>query len=117
MLSKANQTAATCQYQPGEPLWKRVPTRDEYGARLSDFMMVIPNLSSRSPEQRASTIKIIHSILHGYRQVVVFADLNLKLNVLWISVRPIQGISLELSALIHTLVPEAKLVAQVPYQG
>jgi hypothetical protein len=42
----------------------------------------------------------------------VFADMNLRLNVLWVTVRPIPGICLELPAALKTRVPEAMLVAQ-----
>ena len=38
-------------------------------------------------------------------------NLNLKLNLLWISARPRLGLTAEIAALIHTLIPEAKLVA------
>jgi len=41
----------------------------------------------------------------------VFADLNLKLNLLWISLRPRQGAIAEISAAIRIWVPEAMLVA------
>jgi hypothetical protein len=96
---------------PAEPLWKIVPQCDERGRSLSDFMMVIPGLRTRPTHVISKTIGDIHDILRLYRHVVVFADLNLKLNVLWVSVRPVPGICLELPAAIHARVPDAKLVA------
>lgn len=75
-------------------------------------MMIIPDLARQSAAHRHRTIRIIQGVLYAYRKVVVFADLNLHLNVLWISVRPGQGVCLELAAILHTLIPEAKLVAQ-----
>jgi hypothetical protein len=42
---------------------------------------------------------------------VVFADLNLKLNLLWVSLRPRPGAISELVAAIRLRVPEALLVA------
>lgn len=59
-----------------------------------------------------ATIGEIQAVLDHYRRVVVFADLNLRLNVLWVSVRPVPGICLELPAAIKYRVPEAMLVGQ-----
>ena len=94
-----------------EPLWQRVPTRDQDGRPLSDFMMLIPKLRSRPRLRLQRTIRDIHQVLRQYERAVVFADLNLKLNVLWVSVKPIPGICLELPAAIKLRVPEAMLVA------
>ena len=43
---------------------------------------------------------------------VVLADLNLKINVLWVTINPHIGLTAEIAALIHHVVPEAKLVSQ-----
>lgn len=107
------QTSGT-ELLPAEPLWKRAPTRDERGNMLSDFMMLIPRLSKRSQEQQRSTLDRLQQVLEEYRHVVVFADLNLRLNLLWVSVRPQPGICLELPTAILACVPEARLVAQNP---
>ena len=100
--------------EPAGPLWQRVPTRDENGGLLSDFMMIIPHLRTMPLEQQRTIISDIERILALYEKAVVFADLNLKLNVLWVSVRPVPGICLELPAAIHMHVPEAKLIAENP---
>src|SRR5690606_2084967 len=92
--------------EPSEPLWRRVPTRDEHGQLLSDFMMIIPGLRTRPPQSISRVVAGIQEVLLQYRSVVVFADLNLRLNVLWVSVRPRPGICLELPAAIVLRVPE-----------
>jgi hypothetical protein len=99
---------------PAEPLWQRVPTRDEAGRPLSDFMMLIPRLSQRPQNQLTMTLHAIERVLVAYEHAVMFADLNLKLNLLWVSVRPTPGICLELSAAIKLHVPEALLVGHNP---
>ena len=99
---------------PGQPLWKRVPSRDcdGLGGRLlADFMMLIPRLSSRSEERLKATVEELQGVFDYYREVVVFADLNLRLNLLWVSVRPVPGVTLELAAALKLRVPEAMLVA------
>jgi hypothetical protein len=96
---------------PGEPLWKYVPTRNEEGKLLSDFMMVIPGLKHKPQHIIQSVAQEIEKVLRFYKEYVVFADLNLHLNVLWVSVQPRPGICLEVAAAIHHLVPDAKVVA------
>ncbi len=94
---------------PGLPLWQVAPTRDSAGHRLTDFMMLIPRLRSRSPAEIERTSQAIQSVL-ALHDDVVFADLNLKLNLLWVSLRPSPGaISLLVAAVRHR-VPEAVLV-------
>jgi hypothetical protein len=96
---------------PNTPLWQRAPTKDQEGTRLSDFMMIIPKLKKRSSEHRRYVLDALIEVLQRYEDVVVFADLNLKINVLWVSVRPVKGVCLEIPAAIKVAVPEALLVA------
>lgn len=97
---------------PAEPLWQRVPTRDDEGRLLGDFMMIIPQLNSLSTPKLQKIIDKLDKLLCLYQQSVVFADLNLKMNVLWISHKQHHGLGLELAAAIHACIPEARLVAQ-----
>jgi hypothetical protein len=96
---------------PNTPLWQRAPTKDEDGTRLSDFMMIIPRLKKRSSEYRRKVLDALIKVLQHYKDIVIFADLNLKLNVLWVSLRPVKGMCLEIPAAIKMAVPEALLVA------
>lgn len=96
--------------QPGLPLWRIAPTHDSAGQRLTDFMMLIPRLRSRPPIEIERVSRGIQAIL-TLHQDVVFADLNLKLNLLWVSLRPRQGAISELAAAIRLNVPEAVLIA------
>ena len=95
---------------PTEPLWKVVPTRDEHGRPLSDFMMLIPGLRDRPEHQIQATLDEIHRSLVQFQEVV-FANLNLKLNLLWVSVRARRGVTLDVAAAVRTRVPEALLIA------
>ena len=97
--------------EPGQPLWQRAPARGEDGRLLSDFMLLIPKLGRRPYPRLQQTLAEIQGVFDRYREFVVFADLNLKLNVLWVSVRPVPGITLELAAAVKQRVPEAVLVA------
>ena len=92
-----------------EPLYKRLPTRDEEGNFLGDFMLLIPGLKNRSTMQIKSRLAIMQAVLGNHKDVV-FADLNAPLNLLWISVRARHGIIDELVAEIRRHIPEASLV-------
>jgi hypothetical protein len=95
-----------------EPLWKRAPGRDADGRGLSDFMMIIPGLRDMPVIVQQRIISCIEEVFACYGDLVVFADLNMKINVLWVTVKPVTGICLELAAMIHHAIPESRLVAQ-----
>jgi hypothetical protein len=97
---------------PADPLWKRVPARDSEGKPLSDFMMIIPKLRSMPPQSIKEIVLKIEKVLAFYERHVVYADLNLNLNVLWVSLKPAPGMCLEVATAINLHVPDAKLVAQ-----
>jgi hypothetical protein len=109
--AKTGNLKVSSELSPADPLWKRVPLKNEEGKNLSDFMMIIPRLKHQSVDRIKTVINDIEQVLRFYEKQVVFADLNLNLNVLWVSVQPVAGICLEVAAAIHHRVPEAKLVA------
>ena len=110
---RSNLPVAGAALEPGTPLWQIVPTRGESGLPLVDFMMLIPGLRSRPQHAINTILNKLQWILEQYREVV-FVDLNLKINVLWVSVNSRPGIILELATSIQRLVPEALLVGQKP---
>lgn len=109
-ICRAAPSSLIADLQPGEPLWQRAPTRDDEGRLLTHFMMLMPRLRSRTPQDIERTSLELHTLLSLHRDVV-FADLNLKLNLLWVSLRPSPGAISELVAAIRPCVPEALLVA------
>ena len=97
--------------QPAEPLHKRAPGRDESGKPYGDFMMIIPGLRAKPAHLIEQTISELNLALSQFGHAVVFADLNLKINLLWITVRPSRDIGLAIASAVRLHVPEAKLVA------
>ncbi|HKK04505.1 MAG TPA: hypothetical protein VKA50_01525 [Gammaproteobacteria bacterium] len=110
-IVQSNLPRSALELQPAEPLWKRVPTRDDTGGRLSDFMMLVRGLNKQSHTRIQRIVDDIEQTLQTYGNTVYFADLNLKLNLLWVSVRAVPGICLELPTAINLRVPEAVLIA------
>lgn len=98
--------------QSSEPLWKRAPTRDVEGKPYADFMMLIPGLRNFEPSHLRDIINKMEKVLKHYEKDIILADLNLKINVLWVTIQPHIGLSTEIAALIHHVIPEAKLVSQ-----
>ena len=96
--------------QPGVPLWKLAPTRDEFGKKLCDFMVLIPRLKLQQPGYIGNAQSWIEGVLKRHQEVV-FANMDLKLNVLWVSHRYRAGLMLEIVSAIRLRLPEAVLVA------
>ena len=94
---------------PHQPLYERVPTRDTDGHPLSDFMMLIPGLRDRPRQQFNDILARIQASLSNFREVV-FVDLNIPLNLLWVSVRAKPGVILDIATSLKFRVPEALLV-------
>jgi len=102
----------TSPIQFAEPLWQRVPTRTEHGELVADFMMLIKRLKQFHQHQQEQILNQLHQILNTYATVVLFAEVNVQLGTLWVSHRPRPGVGLEIAALIHNYIPEAKLIGQ-----
>ena len=97
----------------GEPLRKRAPAVDENGKALSDFMVIIPNLRKRPELRIQQTMTEIHRILASFGDKVVFAEVNLALNLLWVSIRPVAGIRYEITEALRVSIPDVRLVSHI----
>jgi hypothetical protein len=102
-----------CFQDAAEPLRLRVPTHDEDGRPLSDFMVLIPGLRDKPRHLIDATINDVHLILTHFRHAVVFAEFNVRLNLLWVSIKPIHGIRFDITGAIQEQVPEARLVSHI----
>jgi len=114
-LKKIKSTNLKCSLEilRNEPLHERVPTHDEDGKALGDFMMLFPGLRDLAEVSLRNKVDILAEILSQYREVV-FVDLNVPLNLLWVSIKHKPGLVLELSAYVKSRIPEAKLVGVPP---
>lgn len=92
------------------PLWMRAPSRNEDNQLFSDFMMLIPKLNQCSQAIQALKLQQIKQVIEAFKHVVVYVDVNTKLNVLWVSHQPIPGVSRPIIAAIMQQLPEAKIV-------
>lgn len=95
---------------PAEPLWKLAPTRDQDGGPVSDLLMIIPKLKSQPEPYIKDTLANIEFALKQFNDEVLFANLDMKLNTLWVSFKAVPGIYNEIVLTLKTNIPEAKLV-------
>lgn len=93
------------------PLWSRAPSRDENGAPYIDFMMIIPGLKQGGDVAVEGCLQRLRASLDPFGQAVAYVDLNVKLNLLWISARPAPGILRQIARSIRQEIPEARIVA------
>lgn len=100
-------------FLPAEPLRRRVPAFDEHGKALSDFMVLIPGLVNKPQHLIQTTIEHIQTVFANFNHVVVFAELNLKLSLLWVSVKPVPGVRYQISEALRAVIPEARLVSHI----
>jgi len=108
--------SAAFSVQAAQPLWRSVPKRDEAGRLLNDFMMLAPGLKALPGNEVETVIRRIRSVLERFPDLVVFANFNVALNLLWVSLRCRQGgMSLVVFAL-RAEVPMLKLVGHLPLE-
>lgn len=93
------------------PLWQRAPARDEQGRACIDFMLLIPGLKHQGDAVIEAHMIKIKDCLKPFDSSVIYVDLNLRLNLLWISARSIPGISRTITEAIQRVIPEARVVA------
>jgi hypothetical protein len=101
-------------WREGAPLWKIVPKHDATGKPLVDFMMFAPAMKAMPKEAVQAQLVLIKSVLDRFADVVVFADFNVSLNLLWVSHQSYPGVMSVMVAALRARVPCLKLVAHNP---
>ncbi|GJL82933.1 MAG: hypothetical protein DHS20C01_25670 [marine bacterium B5-7] len=109
-LNIRTRSPATPELHGNTPLYKRVPSRDEDGKPLSDFMMLIPGLRNLGRVLFNDRVAGIQAVINSHREVV-FVDLNVPINILWISLKPRIGLISQIAGEIQHRIPEALLIA------
>lgn len=97
-------------HQNNQPLYDRAPTLDENGKPYADFMMLIPKLNKVSTPELKQKMAALQAVLINYSEVV-FVDLNMRLNLLWVSFTPRLGLMEQMVVDIQQRLPESKLIS------
>ncbi len=95
---------------PAEPLYKLAPTRDENGGPVSDLLMIIPKLKTKPEQYIKDTLANIEFALKQFSNEILFANVDMKLNTLWVSFKAVPGIYGQIVSTLKTNVPEAVIV-------
>jgi len=106
-----DQSLQRSALQGASPLWMRAPQRDENGTAYSDFMLLIPGLKQQTDAGRQACLINIQQSLKPFADIVVYVDLNIKLSLLWVSHKPLPGITVTLLQAIQQVLPEARVIA------
>jgi hypothetical protein len=101
------------ELSPAEPLWKLAPTRDEDGGPVSDVLMIIPKLKTKPELYIKDTLANIEFSLKQFSNEILFANVDMKLNTLWVSFKAVPGVYAEIVSTLRTNVPEAVLVGDM----
>ena len=78
------------------------------GTIYSDFMVLIPGMRDLPKAEFADRVAGLQAVLGHYDQVV-FADLNVRLNLLWVTVTPELGLIPDLVSALRQRLPEVRL--------
>lgn len=95
---------------PATPLWKLAPTRDEDGGPVSDLLIIIPKLKTRPERYIKDTLANIEFALKQFSNEILFANMDMKLNTLWVSFKAVPGVYSGIVAALINNVPDAVLV-------
>ena len=110
MITAKSELKLSVIISPATPLWKLAPTRDKDGGPVSDVLIIIPKLKTKPEQYIKNTLLNIESVLKQFNDKVLFANLDMKLNTLWISFKSIPGVYVDLVSQLKTRIPEAVLV-------
>lgn len=95
---------------PANELWRIVPKRDDKGRYCADFMMLLPGLKKANATRKVQVYGLLQSALDDFGEQILFAEVNLKLNSVWVSVVAKPGLCSEVASVIHEKIPDALLV-------
>ena len=95
---------------PAVPLWRLSPTHADDGQSLADFMMLVPGLAGGGETARRHVTDAVRSVCEDFGDAVAFAEVNYKLNTLWVSVAAEPGLTARVASEIRQRLPDALLI-------
>lgn len=110
-MASGSRSIKSMQRADVTPLWQRTPGRDEQGVACVDFMMLIPRLKKADEFTLQTCMAKIRGSLEPFHENLVYVDLNVQLNLLWVSSRQQPGIISRMVDSIRKSIPEARVVA------
>ena len=93
-----------------DPLWTRAPARDALGRPYGDFMVRIPDLRTGQAGLFRHRLAVLTQVLTKHLDVVVFAELNTRLGLLWVTVKPVPGSIRRVYTDLRSALPMARII-------
>ena len=107
---ESTPVAADGRLKPAAALWHDAPTRAADGTAVGDFMLLMPQLRGASDATLQVLTGQLTTILTQFGDRVLFADLNFRLGVLWVSVQARPGLCAEVAEAVQSRLPGTRLV-------
>lgn len=108
---RPNGVSNRLMVSPADALWRYAPSRDENHSPTSDLMMLLPGLKSASNQVRDVIQNQLQDVLESFDDRILFADLNLRLGILWVTVRSEVGLCAEVINAIRNRIEDARSVS------
>lgn len=97
--------------RPAGPLWQLAPGRDAEGRALSDFLLLLPELRGATATAQQRVEAQLRAVFAEFDRQVVFADLNLSMSTLWVTVQGRPGSCEEVASAIRRQLPRSRLIS------
>lgn len=97
-------------FEPCGPLHQRAPGRDRQGRPASDLMLLLPGVKKGLPTVVERVTSELMATLAGFGEQVLFAELNLKLGLVWVSVEGRPGLCDAVAQTVRARLPETRVV-------
>lgn len=97
------------EISPGGDLWRYLPMKDANDRPPCDLMMLLPGLK----QERTLSVIIRHQlqeVLEGFGDRILFADLNVRLGIFWVTVTSEPGLCGEVADAIRGRIESARVV-------
>lgn len=78
---------------------------------MSDFLLLLPELRGAGPFVQERVAAQLRAVFAEFDRQVVFADLNLSMNTLWVTVQGRPGLCLEVATAIRGRLPRVRLIS------
>jgi len=100
---------APAQLLQGGGLWRYVPVKDSENKAFCDLLVLLPGIKKNRDLQVLMRHQL-QEVLKGFGDQVLFADLNLQLGLVWVTVAPEPGLCGDVAEAIRGRVEGARLV-------
>ena len=101
--------ASAADYCQNAGLWRYVPVKDSKNQAYCDVMLLLPGIK-KNRDLQVMIRQQLQETLEAFGDQVLFADLNLRLGIVWVTVVPEPGLCSDVADAIRQRVEGARIV-------